>query len=131
MLIGFGVFESLSRTRTPDGQKLPRDAYDVYFWLLQNVRFRNVVTRYSYTRIATEMNIVSGRSRVCRMIALLELAGCVQRGSGDDKALVLNPNHCFWGTRAEQADAKAEWLREKMRLEAQLQSSQSQLRHHA
>jgi hypothetical protein len=117
MLIGFGAFLALRQAKQSSGSRLPRDAYDVLFWFWQHLRVQNIVTNYTYGRIATELGVDA--SRVGKMVLALEAADCLQR---EAKCIRLNPNHCFFGNHTQQNDAIQEWNRGRLRLAQARQS---------
>lgn len=120
MLIGFGAFHALRQAKLASGSRLPRDAYDVLFWFLEYLRVQNIVTNYTYRRIAAELGM--DFSRVGKMVIALERADCLQR---EARCIRLNPNHCFFGNHTQQEDAVAEWNRGRIRIEAARQEKQA------
>jgi hypothetical protein len=120
MLIGFGAYHALRKARRANGSRLPRDAYDVLFWFQEHLRVQNIVTNYTYRRIATELGM--DFSRVGKMVIALETANCLQR---EARCIRLNPNHCFFGNSTAQDDAIAEWNRGRLRIEGRQQAKQA------
>ena len=112
MVVAYGALRTLRTYRTPTGGKLPRDGYDVLFWLYEQLRQCNTVSDFKQAQIARDLGV--DRSRVAHMFAHLERANCIQRiGS---RCVKLNPMHVFWGNRVQQEDAIAEWNRKRMTL---------------
>jgi hypothetical protein len=87
---------------------LPADGYRLALKLMATSGYGGVCSLPN-KQIAAELGI--DKSRVSRLVALLERAGVCQRFGTRRGAIMVNPTFCFRGSKAEQDKAIQEWCR--------------------